>query len=303
MHKCPALLKAGSRGFPLFHRSHRFAMLLALASVALGGCATTHGVRQFEQSRHGTPIRTLVLEAPMDIDQDRLHAVLAPGLKAKSAAADAAISGGEWHARAYALAAMESALGSRAGFAVVAPGTGNAVLLDNIRGEKLTDNLTQNEADRLQAATGADALLRFGITDYGLTPRSWRKGYLAFEITSTLAIAAVIAYSGSAAAHAAAGAYLAQETAEETAEAYAGFWAVDVVYRPVRVEAELVRLQPVATVWKTADTGFSDGRWSRLSGKVGTAERNRQLDQATAGAAQDVVADLSAALGEYQGKQ
>jgi hypothetical protein len=86
-----------------------------------------------------------------------------------------------------------------------------------------------------------------------LTPKSRRKGYIAFEVTSTLAIARAIAYSGSAAAKAttaAAGTYLAQETAEETAESYAGFWALDVESRPVRIEAALVRPEPVATVWE-----------------------------------------------------
>lgn len=299
MHECPVQYETGSRSLPLVRCRFRFVLPLALASALLGGCATTQGVRQFVRSQHGAPIKTLVLEAPMTVDQGRLRAVLAPDLKAKSAAADASIASGRRHAQAWARSAMESALNGKTGFSVVAPEAGDEKLLDKIRSKKLADNLTQDEADRLLAATGADAMLRFGITDYGLTPKSWRDGYIAFEVTSTLAIAAVIAYSGSAAAHAAAGAYLVQETAEETAEAYAGFWAIDVVYRPVRLEVELVRLHPVATIWENADTGFSNGRWSRLSGKVSKAERNRQLDQATTSAANDVVADLSSAIVGY----
>lgn len=126
-----------------------------------------------------------------------------------------------------------------------------------------------------------------------LTPKSWRKGYIAFEVASTLGITGAIACTGSAAAKAAAGVYLTQEAVEETAEAYAGFWALDVVCRPVRIEAELVRLNPISTVWETSDTGLSDVAWSRLARKVASSERDGQLDQATNYAVKDVVSDLS----------
>lgn len=167
---------------------------------------------------------------------------------------------------------------------------------DTIGERGLESPITQDEADRLRKNTGADVLLRFGITDYGLTPRSWRNGYIAFEVTSTLAIAGVIAYSGAAAAKAAAGAYLVQEAAEETAEAYAGFWGLDVVSRPVRMEAELVQLNPVATLWKTSDTGLSETHLSRLTRTVSYEERNHQLDQSTDDAVKKVASELSAAL-------
>jgi hypothetical protein len=136
---------------------------------------------------------------------------------------------------------MESALTRQSGLIVVTPPTNEKQLINEIQGHDFETAISQDEADRIQTATGADALLRFGITDYGLTPKSWRKGYATFEVTSTLAIAGVIAYSGSTVAKAAAGAYLTQEAVEETAEAYAGFWGLDVVCRPVRIEAELIR--------------------------------------------------------------
>ena len=87
-----------------------------------------------------------------------------------------------------------------------------------------------------------------------------------------------------------------QEAVEETAEAYAGFWALDVVARPVRIEAELVRLNPVTTVWNTSDTGLSEMKLSRLTRKVDADERDRQLDQATDNAVKDIVSELSDAL-------
>jgi len=280
-------------------RSFAKCVLLCFIVAGLAGCATSPQLAGFDRAHAGTPVKMLVLEAPMTVDRGRLRAVLAPNLKVQTAAADESIVSGEQHAQAYALAAMESALNGRTGFSVLAPGAENGTLLDKIRADSLAENITQQEADQLHAATGADALLRFDITDYGMTPHAWRKGYVTFEVASTLAIAGIIAYTGSTAAHAAAGAYLAQEAAEETAEGYAGFWALDVAGRPVRLEAELVQLEPVATVWKSADTGMSDLHWSRLTGKVTAAERNRQLDQATDDAVQDVVADLSSAKRMY----
>jgi len=273
--------------------------LVYVALAGLGGCATTSNMGQLEQSHSGAPIRMLVMESPMVIAQDRLHAALAPDIKAGSPAADELITKGEQHAQQYALAAMESDLDKQTGLEVISSAAESSVPLDDIRKQNFASTITQDEADRLRTATGADALLRFGITDYGLTPKAWRKGYITFEVASTLAVAGIIAYTGSTAAHAAAGAYLAQETVEETAEGYAGFRALDVVYRPVRIEAELVSLNPVATIWKSGDTGLSDARWSRLTGKVAAAERNKQLDQATDDAVKDVIADLSSANRMY----
>ncbi len=191
---------------------------------------------------------------------------------------------------------MEDALGKQVELDVIAPTAEESQAVKIIRGKKFESAITQDEANWLRATTGADALLRFGITDYGLTPKSWRKGYITFEVTSTIALGAAIAYSGSAAAKAAAGAYLAQEAAEETAEAYAGFWALDVVSRPVRIEAALVRLNPVATVWETSDTGLSDISLSRLTQKVTPIERSNQLDQSTKKAVNDVASALSHAI-------
>ncbi len=104
------------------------------------------------------------------------------------------------------------------------------------------------------------------------------------------------AIADSTATKAVAGAYLAQEAVEESAEAYAGFWALDVVSRPVRIEAELVRLSPLTTVWKTSDSGLSDVSLFRVIRKVRSDELNRQLDQATDYAVKDVASNFSDAL-------
>ncbi len=272
---------------------------LCVIGVGLGGCACTTNM-QFAQTDTKAPIKILLMQSPITIDPGRLQKVLAPDIKPKLSVSEEPISQGVQHAQEHALAAVESALTKQSKLIVVTPPTEEKQFINKIQGHGFDTAISQDEADRIQATTGADALLRFDITDYGLTPKSWRKGYITFEVTTTLALAAVIAYSGTTVAKAAAGAYLAQEAVEETAEAYAGFWALDVVSRPVRIEAELIRLNPVTTVWKASDTGLSDVRLSRLTRKVGPDERDRQLDQATDYAVKVVVSDFSDALANIE---
>ena len=276
--------------------------LIGLLGAGLAGCATT-GTMPLAHMHLNGPIKILVVPSPIKIDSARLRPVLAPDAKAKSPAAKNAIAQGVQHAEAYALTAMQTALGAQNGrVAVVAPSQGTQSLVDEIGRKSFAAGISQQEADRIKTATGADAVMRFRITDYGLTPTSWRDGYIAFEVSSTLALTAAIAYAGTTAAKAAAGAYLAQETVEETAEAYAGFRALDTVSRPVRIEAELVRLHPVATVWKSSDTGLSDTRLSRIFGKVAPEERNRQLEQATKHAVRDLMSDFAGVMRNVGGQ-
>jgi hypothetical protein len=288
-HFSPRTMHSVSRDSQLYH-----VMFLCIALIGLGGCATTPNVLQQPNLR--PPIKMLVMESPISIDPDRLQSVLAPDVKPKTPVSDELLSQGINHAEEYALASMQSALDQQTELEVVTPPAQASEAITQIRTKGFSSAITQDEADLLQKTTGADALLRFGITDYGLTPRAWRKGYITFEVAATLAIAAIIAYSGSTVAKAAAGTYLIQETAEETAEAYAGFWALDVVSRPVRIEAELVQLNPVATIWEASHTGLSETSLSRLTRKVSSAERSKQLDQSTDDSIHEVVSDLAVSL-------
>ena len=174
-----------------------------------------------------------------------------------------------------------------------------AILLPSIlKGFPIADRdqaLTPEVATSLRASSGDDALLLFGISDYGLTPKAWRHGVIAFEVVSTLGIAA-IAYARPA-TRAIAGVYLAQETIEETIEAYSGFWALDEVYRPVRVEAEMIDLHTGRRVWADCETGFSDRRLSRIFRTVTKEERSDQLSVAMREALNKVVSDFEKARG------
>lgn len=281
---------------PLLRRAALMGASLLGAALCLSGCATaptTHLARTAAPLHF--PLRVVALEAPMAVDAGRLQKVFASAAKQPLAADDPRLVQARQRGEARVATAMAAALGGEPNVVVMVP-AGQQSPLDPLRGLALDSAITPDEALRLHAATGADVLLRYGITDYGLTPRTWRHGYIAFEVVTTLALAAVIAYSGSKAAQAAATLYLVQETAEESAEAYATFQAFDEVCRPVRVEAQLLALQPPALLWQARDTGISDIRLGRYFRKVGADERDRQLDQAAGAAVRGIARDLHAAL-------
>jgi len=220
-------------------------------------------------------------------DEALLRKQFAPHLAADSSESRQALADAAAKAEAVALTDMRQALAGRAGFALdESEATARAV--SELRLDSPDVVVTKDLAQQLQAVSGADDLLRFRITDYGATPKAWRNGYIAFEVTSTLAIAA-IAYSYPA-TRAIAGVYLVEEGIEETVEGYAGFWAIDEVARPVRLEAQLVSLDSGTEQWKEAVTGFSDLRPTRLLRKVGGAEQDAQRARAT----HDAVSKLAA---------
>lgn len=261
-------------------------------TTALAGCASQTQLH-FPQANIKAPQKILVVESPLAVNAGRLQKALAPDTKKKLPASEEIVLQGKLHAQKYAVTAMESALEKQSDVVVLKPKEQQHA---EVQGDSFGTPPSQEAASRIRKETGADAVLRFRITDYGLTPRAWRNGYITFEVTSTLAIAGVIAFSGSTAAKAAGGAYLAQEAVEETAETYAGFWGLDVVSRPVRIEAELINLNPVAVLWKASNTGLSDVKLSRMVREVKPDEERHQLDQSTEHAARDLVTDLAQAL-------
>lgn len=270
---------------------------IALTSMALIGCSTI-AKNQLKQSHLQLPIRVWAVQSPIIVEPDRFKALLVADTEPKLPVPDESIAQAAEHAQERAQSAMTSALSKDPSLFIVTPPLEEIQFISQIQSRSFGSAITQDEANHIQAATGADALLRYAITDYGLTPKAWRNGYIAFEVTTTLALAAVIAYSSSQEAKAAAGIYLVQEAAEETATAYAGFWALDEVCRPVRIEAELIRLHPLNTLWETRNTGLSDVKLSRLFRKVSVSERDKQLDQATDNSVKQTVSNLFSAL-EY----
>ena len=282
-------------------------MLFLLAGALLNGCATTDESR-LANSKLTVPVKLIVMSASMKIAAGRLQKVVAPEVKNKLSASDEPISRAVTHSQQFSINTMSNDLANHADIiSLIEPPPAlpifgkieSAIMAKNDTAHDAANDsndkiplLPQDLADQLHVMTGADAILYYAITDYGLTPQTWRTGYISFEVTSTLAIAALIASAGTTLAKGAAGAYLAQETVEETAESYAGFWALDKVCRPVRIEAELIQLNPVTVVWKGSDTGLSDVHLSRLTEKVDERERYNQLDQATDESVKEVVTAL-----------
>ncbi len=250
------------------------------------------------QTHPSSPIKMIVLQAPMAIDHERLKAVFGKELSEDAPLPDAVIQEQESRAQTRALTAMNSALANQPSFVVVPTPTTDPSI-NTIENQNFDSPITQDDADRIALATGTDAILRYRITDYGLTPVAWRKAYVTFEVASTLTIAGSIALIGTKVARTAGAVYLAEEGTEELAEGYAGFWAFNEVCRPVRIEAELIRLKPVQIIWKTSDTGTSDIRLSRIIRKIAPNELDGQLMLSTNHAASTVIKRLTAPLKDH----
>lgn len=265
------------------------AALLILAGLAEAGCATTNDLSAVPHR----PARVLVVEMPMRRDEARLRREFAPKLKEGSPESRAVITSAVDEAESKALSDMKIALDREGGIAL----DDREAVAQAVQRLRLADPhlaITKELAERVHALTGDDALFRFRITDYGVTPQAWRNGLVAFEVVSTLGIAALL-YSYSA-TRAAAGVYLVQEGAEETAESFAEFWTVDEAARPVRMQGDLVSLETGGDLWKDSATGLSDIKPVRLLRKVSPAESAAQRDRATGAAAHKLALSLREAF-------
>ena len=127
----------------------------------------------------------------------------------------------------------------------------------------------------LQSLQPADTYLRIRVTDYGETPRRWEAAYIGFEVVSTVAIAGAL-YLHTVTRPVAA-AYLGEETVEEVSEGYAGFWALNRLSRPVRIEADMIDGRSGDVLWHEAQTGLSRWRWRNLR-HMDDASRDALLD-------------------------
>ena len=145
----------------------------------------------------------------------------------------------------------------------------------------------------LQSSQPADAYLRIRVTDYGETPRRWEAAYIGFEVVSTAAIAGAL-YLHKVTRPVAA-AYLGEETVEEVSEGYAGFWALNRLSRPVRVEADLVDGGSGRLLWHAAHTGLSRWRWRNVR-HMDDAARDALLEASMRKAVEKLAKDLEKPL-------
>ena len=270
--------------------SHRAALAIFAGLVAFG-CATT--APTLPDTTLTYPREVILVPAPMLVDDASLHALFTPNAPRESPESRQAIRNAIDAADTHALAEMRKVLQTQLG---VTFDDSSAVsrLVDELRIKDASVVVTHEIAAKLRATSKADAVLRFRITDYGVTPKAWQTAYIVFEVTTTLGIAA-IAYAYPA-TRAVAGVYLVEEGVEETAEGYAGYWALNEVSRPVRIEAELISLDTGTQAWKGSATGFSDVGLSRLFRKVGPEERDAQLNSSIDEAIASSVADMRKTL-------
>ena len=261
--------------------------------VVLCSCATAPRYESAAQSIGVYPQKAVLVQTPMLRDDPVFNKLFAPDLPKDSPESHQAIKDAEDNAEVRALAEIQKAFETQTEIKI-----DNSEIVSRAINELQINNadtvITREIAEQLHAASDADVLLRFRITDYGVTPKSWRNAVIIFEVTSTLGIAA-IAYAYPA-TRPIAGIYLIEEGIEETIEAYAGFWALDEVSRPVRIEAELITLNTGTQAWKSSATGLSDVGLTRLVRKVSAAERAAQLNSAIQEAAEKIVSDLQKAL-------
>ena len=267
--------------------------LAVLMGVVLCSCASAPGYESATPSIVAYPQKAVLVQTPMLRDDPVLNKLFAPDLPKDSPESRQAIKDAVNNTEARAFAEIQKAFETQTEIKI-----DNSEIVSRAINELQINNadtiITAEIAEQLHAASDADVLLRFRITDYGVTPRSWRNAVIIFEVTSTLGIAA-IAYAYPA-TRPIAGIYLIEEGIEETLEAYAGFWALDEVSRPVRIEAELITLDTGTQAWKSSATGLSDVGLTRLVRKVSAAERAAQLNSAIQEAAEKLVADLQKVL-------
>jgi hypothetical protein len=263
----------------------------------MGGCAPIQPYRQDTQDPILRPQKVVLVQTPMAVDDATLRELFTPDLARGSPESRHIVENTISTAQAHASADLQSAIESQAGINTI---DSEAITraVDELRVNDADTVVTREIAEQLRAKSGADAILRFRITDYGVTPKSWRNAVIVFEVTSTIGIAA-IAYAKPA-TRAIAGVYLVTEAIEVTAEAYTGFWALDEVCRPVRIDAELIMLDTGIRTWEGNATGFSYVQLTRLVRKISIAERDIQLGSAIQDAANDIVADLRKALPQHQ---
>ncbi len=231
------------------------ALVAALAvggATLIGGCATDAALRHLPSTEAARPL--VVLIAPPRVEDRSLRRVLHgrrdpvdPTMLAKD--------------RQRINAALEAALRDAASCGAVS-GPVEVVALADPSAPPTGGAPDPQSLEAIRQDHPADAYLRIRVTDYGETPRRWKGAYVTFEVAATLLVAGALYVHE--ATRPLAGAYLLEEGIEESTEAYAGFWALNRLSRPVRIEADVVDGADGKVLWRTAHTGLARWRLGNL---------------------------------------
>lgn len=161
--------------------------------------------------------------------------------------------------------------------------------LDDAQGLTIGQPVSSADLAALQAKYPADAYLRIQVTDYGQTPQSWEGAYVGFEVVTTLAIGAWLYVH--TATRVLTAPYLVEESVEEFSEGYAGFWLLNRMSRPVRIDADLVDGKTGKVLWHDAETGLADWHWANVW-HMNAPTQDQLLEISTDHAMKDLVNEL-----------
>ena len=167
--------------------------------------------------------------------------------------------------------------------------TATITRIDDVKAMAIGEPVDAAGLAALQVQHPADAYLRVQVTDYGETPRAWKSAYVTFEVVSTVAVAGLL-YTHTV-TRALAGAYVVEEGVEEYSEGYAGFWLVNRLSSPVRIDVDLVDGNTGAVLWHDSETGMDDWHWGHLW-HMDDATRGVLLKNSTDKAVKELVEEL-----------
>jgi len=224
------------------------AALLVLAT----GCATQPAAVTFLRPDS----HLAVLQLPPAVSDDSLRRVLHPD--EKEVPVDA-LAADKLHLAQLVQASLAEAL-AKSGVPLLA--SAEFTSFEGFPAMSVGQPLDGGSLTTLRAQHPADAYLRIQVTDYGQTPKDWKSAYVTFEVVSTLAIGGLLYVHKSTRPLAVL--YLAQEGIEEYGEGYAGWWLLNRLSRPVRVDADLIDGTSGAVLWHGSETGMAGWQWGHL---------------------------------------
>lgn len=138
----------------------------------------------------------------------------------------------------------------------------------------------------LQSISPARHYFRVSVSDFGETPRNWQDGYILLEVSSAAVVTTILYNNPST--RALAGIYLAEDVIEDVAKGYSGFWLVNRLSRPVRIEEDLIDGKDGNLLWHDSVMGMAEWHWQNLW-HMDESQRKALLDESVKKAAEKLV--------------
>lgn len=153
-------------------------VLAAAVGLALSGCATAPKPDTQFLAR---PLKVKLAQVAVR-DRDAVRSVVAPDQPKDAPAAEQETNQAIKAAQSQALADMTGAFAAFPGLRIDSSPLTLPPALDGFPILKREVSIAPDVLAALRTASDANAVLRFGISDYGLTPKAWRSGVITFEV-------------------------------------------------------------------------------------------------------------------------